>query len=85
LFNLKKSSQTACKIVLPSLSGFLSPGNGGSEGGVKTIEDGERLPLGERGERSIIIMKKETWKTIIQLVISVLTAVATTLGVTSCM
>ncbi|MBQ7150253.1 MAG: smalltalk protein [Prevotella sp.] len=29
-------------------------------------------------------MKKETWKTIIQLVISVLTAVATTLGVTSC-
>ena len=40
---------------------------------------------GERGERSIIIMKKETWKTIIQLVISVLTAVATTLGVTSCM
>ena len=30
-------------------------------------------------------MKKETWKTIIQLVISVLTAVATTLGVTSCM
>ena len=30
-------------------------------------------------------MKKETWKTIIQLIISVLTAVATTLGVTSCM
>ncbi|MBQ7150395.1 MAG: smalltalk protein [Prevotella sp.] len=30
-------------------------------------------------------MKKETWKTVIQLVISVLTAVATTLGVTSCM
>jgi hypothetical protein len=30
-------------------------------------------------------MKKETWKMIIQLVISVLTAVATTLGVTSCM
>ena len=29
-------------------------------------------------------MKKETWKMIIQLVISVLTAVATTLGVTSC-
>jgi hypothetical protein len=49
------------------------------------LRDGERLPLGERGERSIIVMKKETWKTIIQLVISVLTAVATTLGVTSCM
>ena len=30
-------------------------------------------------------MKKETWKMIIQLIISVLTAVATTLGVTSCM
>ena len=29
-------------------------------------------------------MKKETWKLVIQLVISVLTAVATTLGVTSC-
>ena len=33
----------------------------------------------------VYVMKKETWKTIIQLVISVLTAVATTLGVTSCM
>ena len=30
-------------------------------------------------------MKKETWKMVIQLVISVITAVATTLGVTSCM
>ncbi len=30
-------------------------------------------------------MKKETWKMVIQLVISVLTAVATTLGVSSCM
>jgi hypothetical protein len=30
-------------------------------------------------------MKKETWKFIIQLVISILTAIATTLGVTSCM
>ena len=29
-------------------------------------------------------MKKETWKTIIQIAISILTAVATTLGVTSC-
>jgi len=28
---------------------------------------------------------KETWKYVIQLIISVLTAVATTLGVTSCM
>jgi|LAHS01.1.fsa_nt_gb hypothetical protein len=28
---------------------------------------------------------RETWKLIIQMVISVLTAVATTLGVTSCM
>jgi hypothetical protein len=30
-------------------------------------------------------MKKETWKFIIQLVISILTAIGTTLGVTSCM
>ena len=30
-------------------------------------------------------MKKETWKMVIQLVVSILTAVATTLGVTSCM
>ena len=30
-------------------------------------------------------MKKETWKTIIQILISILTAVATSLGVTSCM
>lgn len=29
-------------------------------------------------------MKKETWKFIIQLITSVLTAIATTLGVTSC-
>nr|WP_297651829.1 smalltalk protein [uncultured Prevotella sp.] len=30
-------------------------------------------------------MKKETWKTILQLIITVLTAVGTTLGLTSCM
>ena len=30
-------------------------------------------------------MKKETWKTILQLVITILTAVGTTLGLTSCM
>ena len=30
-------------------------------------------------------MKKETWKTIIQIAISILTAIATTLGVSSCM
>ena len=29
-------------------------------------------------------MKKETWKTILQIAISVLTAIATTLGITSC-
>jgi hypothetical protein len=27
-------------LVSPSLLGFLSPGNGGSEEGIKTIEDG---------------------------------------------
>ena len=30
-------------------------------------------------------MKKEHWKTILQILISILTALATTLGVTSCM
>lgn len=29
-------------------------------------------------------MKKDTWKTLIQIAISILTAVATTLGITSC-
>ena len=29
-------------------------------------------------------MKKETWKTILQVIVSVLTALATSLGVTSC-
>ncbi|MBP3287416.1 MAG: smalltalk protein [Prevotella sp.] len=30
-------------------------------------------------------MKRETWKMVIQPVVSILTAIATTLGVTSCM
>lgn len=30
-------------------------------------------------------MKQETWKFILQMLISILTAIATTLGVTSCM
>ena len=30
-------------------------------------------------------MKKETWKTIIQVVISILTAAATAMGTTSCL
>ena len=30
-------------------------------------------------------MKKETWKWALQLLISILTAIATTMGVTSCM
>ena len=30
-------------------------------------------------------MKKENWKTLIQILISILTAVATSHGVTSCM
>ena len=29
--------------------------------------------------------KKETWKMVINMIISILTAIATTLGVTSCM
>ncbi len=30
-------------------------------------------------------MKRETWKMVIQMLISILTALATTLGITSCM
>ncbi|MBR5062538.1 MAG: smalltalk protein [Prevotella sp.] len=30
-------------------------------------------------------MKMETWKFIIQLIVAILTAIATTLGVTSCL
>lgn len=30
-------------------------------------------------------MKKDTWKTLLQIAIAVLTALATTLGVTNCM
>ena len=30
-------------------------------------------------------MKKETWKTVFQIVISILTAIAASLSVTSCM
>ena len=30
-------------------------------------------------------MKRETWKWLVQLLISILTAIATTMGVTSCM
>ena len=30
-------------------------------------------------------MKKETWKFIVQMLAAILTAIATTLGVTSCM
>ncbi|MBO4315959.1 MAG: smalltalk protein [Prevotella sp.] len=30
-------------------------------------------------------MKKETWKFIVQLIVAILTAIATTLGVTSCL
>ena len=30
-------------------------------------------------------MKKETWKTVFQMVLSILTAIAASLGVTSCM
>ena len=31
------------------------------------------------------MMKKETWTLVIQIAISILTAIATSLGVTSCM
>ncbi len=33
----------------------------------------------------MIMVKKETWKLVLQLIVSILTAIGTTLGVTSCM
>jgi len=38
------AASNSSKLVSPSLLGFLSPGNGGSEGSVKTIEDGRGFP-----------------------------------------
>ncbi len=32
-----------------------------------------------------MLMKRETWKLLLQMLVSILTAVGTTLGVTSCM
>lgn len=32
-----------------------------------------------------MVMDKEKWKTLLQIVVSILTAIATTLGTTSCM
>ena len=40
-------------LVLPSPLGFLSPGNGGTEEGVKTIEEGERLLFAMAHQRLI--------------------------------
>jgi hypothetical protein len=39
------------QLVSPSLLGFLSPGNGGTEEGVKTIEGWERLFFSKKGEK----------------------------------
>jgi len=39
------AARNASSWLALSLLGFLSPGNGGTEGGVKTIEGWERLPL----------------------------------------
>ena len=41
----KNNSKESSKLVSPSLLGFLSPGNGGTEEGVKTIEDGRGFLL----------------------------------------
>ena len=49
-----------------------------------------RLPTGSKNKmqntKPFMTMKnKQTWKMVIQLLVSILTAIATTLGVTSCM
>ena len=45
-----ESQPADSKLVSPSPLGFLSPGNGGTEGGIKTIEDGRGFPSEGRGE-----------------------------------
>jgi len=44
-------------------------------------------PSGEakRKIKNLKAMKKETWKTVIQIIVSILTAALTALGTTSCM
>ena len=47
-------------------------------------------PKSDKSVKSVVTkihdtMKKETWKFIIQTIIAILTAIATSLGVTSCM
>ena len=55
-----------------------------SEGSAVPCATEVRCPNGQRG--SFTIMKnKETWKLIIQTVISILSAIATTLGLNSCL
>ena len=44
-----------------------------------------RCPKGGRGGLFRIMKNKETWKIIIQTVISILSAIATTLGLNSCL
>ena len=46
----QETQQANSKLVSPSPLGFLSPGNGGTEGGIKTIEDGRGLSSEGRGE-----------------------------------
>ena len=36
------------------------------------------------GERQVRVMKKETWKTMIQVIVSILTAALTATGTVSC-
>ena len=76
-----------------SLTPNPSPRRGGTyprRGGIKKIINNltkssePRLPLLGEGGGEAGIMKRETWKFIIQTIVAILTAIATSLGVTSC-
>ena len=57
----------------------------GQPGGVTFSPSGMSPPFKGGREGLKTMTKKETWKFLIQTLISILTAISTTLGVTSCM
>ena len=70
------------------------PASTNNAAAITPAEHSTPLSLGEGNEgeaapNTLMIMstesKKETWKLIINMVISILTAIATTFGLTSCM
>jgi hypothetical protein len=68
-------------------AGFQSDGWREQNGGTKyqTLEKGFQGFGSKKNKELYLAMKnKEFWKTVIQVIVTVLTALTTTLGVTSC-